>query len=51
MAEHSSVFTGPETQEAFLADRSRFLHGFTRFTLGSVIFLVLLLVAMAVFLL
>jgi len=51
MAEHSSVFTGPETQEAFLADRARFLHGFTRFTLGVVIFLVLLLVGMAVFLL
>jgi len=51
MAEHSSVYTGPQTQEAFLADRERFLHGFTRFTLGVVIFLVLLLVGMAVFLL
>jgi hypothetical protein len=51
MAEHSSVFTGPDTQEAFLADRERFLHGFTRFTLGAVIFLVVLLVGMAVFLL
>jgi len=51
MAEHSSVFTGPETQEAFLADREKFLHGFTRFTLGVVIFLVLLLVGMAVLLL
>jgi len=51
MAEHSSVDTGPQTQEAFLADRERFLHGFTRFTLGVVIFLVLLLVGMAVFLL
>ena len=50
MAEHSSVYTGPETQEAFLADREKFLHGFTRFTLGVVIFLVLLLVGMAVFL-
>ncbi len=51
MAEHSSVYTGPQTQEAFLADRERFLHGFTRFTLGVVIFLVVLLVGMAVFLL
>ena len=51
MAEHSSVFTGPATQEAFLADRERFLNGFTRFTLGVVVFLVLLLVGMAVFLL
>jgi hypothetical protein len=51
MSEHSTTFTGPDTQEAFLADRERFLHGFTRFTLGAVIFLVLVLVGMAVFLL
>lgn len=51
MVQHSSVFIGPETQEAFLADRERFLHGFTRFTLGVVIFVVLLLIGMAVFLL
>ena len=51
MAEHSTVFTGPESQEAFLADRERFLHGFTRFTFGTVVFLALLLVGMAVFLL
>ena len=51
MAEHSTVFTGPEAQEAFLADREQFLHGFTRFTLGVVIVVVLTLVGMAVFLL
>jgi hypothetical protein len=51
MAEHSTVFTGPETQEAFLADRERFLHGFTRFTFAMVIAVVVLLVGMAVFLL
>jgi hypothetical protein len=51
MAEHSSVFTGPDTQEAFLADREQFLHGFTRFTVGVVIVVVVLLVGMAVFLL
>jgi hypothetical protein len=51
MVEHNAAFTGPDTQEAFLADREKFLHGFTRFTLGTVIFLVLLLIAMAVFLL
>ena len=51
MAEHSTVFTGPETQEAFLADREQFLHGFTRFTLGVAILVVLVLVGMAVFLL
>ena len=44
MAEHSTVFTGPDTQEAFLADREQFLHGFTRFTLGMVILVVLVLV-------
>ena len=50
MAQHSTVFTGPDTQEAFLADRERFLHGFTKFTFGSVVFVVLLLIGMAVFL-
>jgi hypothetical protein len=40
-----------ETPEAFLADRQSFWHGFTIFTLGSVIVIVLLLVGMAVFLL
>ena len=52
MAEHqTTVFRGPETPEAFLADRQRFWESWTHFTLGSIIFLVLLLVAMAVFLL
>lgn len=51
MAEHSTVFTGPDTQEAFLQDRQRFLHGFTKFTFGTVVFLALLLIGMAVFLL
>jgi hypothetical protein len=51
MVQQSTVFTGPETQEAFLADRERFLHGFTRFTMGVVVFLVLLLIGMTVFLL
>ncbi len=40
-----------ETEEAFLADRQRFWSGFTKFTLGCVIFLVLLLIGMAIFLL
>ncbi len=51
MAEHTTVFTGPETQEAFLADREHFLHGFTQFLLGAVIVVVLILVGMAIFLL
>jgi hypothetical protein len=51
MAEHSTVFHGPDSQEAFLADRERFLHSFTRFTLGTVVVIVFVLVGMAVFLL
>lgn len=54
MSDHGTIAhsTGPvETPEAFLADRQRFWSGFTHFTLGSVIFLVILLVLMAVFLL
>ena len=52
MAEHqSTTFHGPDTQEAFLADRKRFWGGFTSATFGTVVFLVLLLVAMGIFLL
>ena len=40
-----------ETPEAFLADRQSFWDGFTKFTLWTVIFIVLLLIGMAVFLL
>ena len=54
MSDHSHAATPPmraETPEAFLADRLSFWDGFTKFTLWSVIFIVLLLVGMAVFLL
>ena len=54
MSEHSYAAHPPtraETPEAFLADRQSFWNGFTKFTLWSVILIVLLLVAMAVFLL
>jgi hypothetical protein len=54
MSEHSATpshTAGDETPEAFLADRQSFWNGFTHFTLGTVIFMVVLLVAMAVFLL
>ena len=54
MSEHSAVQSrtvGDETPEAFLADRQNFWVGFTHFVLWSVIFLVLLLIGMAVFLL
>jgi hypothetical protein len=49
---HAAQPTMPvETPEAFLADRQSFWSGFTKFTLGCVIFIVLLLSGMAVFLL
>ncbi len=54
MSEHSHAASTPmrvETPEAFLADRQRFWSGFTHFTLGCVIFIVLLLIGMAIFLL
>jgi hypothetical protein len=44
-------FTGPTTPEAFLADRQRMWSGFTGATLAGIIFVVLLLIGMAVFLL
>ncbi|HEY8287905.1 MAG TPA: hypothetical protein VIG49_01465 [Acetobacteraceae bacterium] len=52
MADHSTstTFTGPQTQEAFLADRQRFWQGFTSATLGAVVFMAILLIAMGLFL-
>ena len=50
MAQHPLTVSGPKSQEDFLADRERFWHGWTRFTVGVVIFLVVLLVLMATFL-
>jgi hypothetical protein len=41
----------PTTPEAFFADRQRFWAGFTSAALWGVIFIVVLLVGMAVFLL
>ena len=51
MAEQNTIFTGPETPEAFLADRQRAFAGFVQFTIISSVFLVVLLVLMAIFLL
>jgi Bacterial aa3 type cytochrome c oxidase subunit IV len=54
MSDHSHAALPPmqaETPEAFLADRQSFWNGFTKFTLWVVIFIVLLLIGMAVFLL
>lgn len=51
MAEHgSTVFRGPNTQEAFYADKLRFWSGVNKATIGTVIFLILLLTWMVVFL-
>ncbi len=43
--------TPPVTEEAFFADRQSFWNGFTTFTAGSVIAVVMVLVLMALFLL
>ena len=52
MASHGTArYTGPETIEALTADREKMWHGFTNATTGAIIFLVVLLVGMAVFLL
>ncbi|MEJ0018012.1 MAG: aa3-type cytochrome c oxidase subunit IV [Acetobacteraceae bacterium] len=54
MSDHSHAAQPPtraETPEAFLADRQNFWNGFTQFTLWSTVSIIILLVAMAVFLL
>jgi hypothetical protein len=50
MAHQPTNFTGPNTQDAFLADKLRFWDSVGKWIVGTVIFMVLLLVAMAVFL-
>jgi hypothetical protein len=51
MSDHSSAhFSGPESLEALTADRQKMWDGFTSATTGLVIFMVVLLVLMAVFL-
>lgn len=50
MAQHNTIFTGPDTQEAFLADRQRAYAGFIRFTTISCVFLTVLLLLMLIFL-
>jgi hypothetical protein len=52
MASHGPArYTRPESIEALTADRERMWHGFTSATTGAVVFMVILLVGMAVFLL
>ena len=50
MAEQNTVYRGPDSQEAFLADKLRFWGGVSKATFGTIIFMALLLIAMAVFL-
>jgi hypothetical protein len=46
----SSSTLAPVTEEAFLADRQKYFSGFGNATLGLVIFLVILMLAMWIFL-
>jgi hypothetical protein len=51
MAHQPTVFRGPDTEEAFYADKMRFWGGVNKAIVGTIIFMVVLLVGMAVFLL
>lgn len=50
MSTAPETIRAPLTEEAFLADRQKFWGDFTGFTTGSVIAVVVLLIAMAIFL-
>ena len=50
MAEQTTIVTGAETPEAFVADRQRFWNGFTRFTMGVVAGIVIVLLLLYFFL-
>jgi hypothetical protein len=51
MASHGTArYTGPETIEALTADREKMWSSFTGATTGAIIFMALLLIAMAIFL-
>ncbi len=50
MAEQTTIATGAETEDAFVADRQRFWNGFTRFTMGAVIVIAVLLILLYFFL-
>jgi hypothetical protein len=51
MAHQPTIFRGPDTEEAFYADKVRFWAGVNKAIVGTVIFVVVVLVGMAVFLL
>ncbi len=50
MAQHPMMTSGPETEQAFFADRERFWHAWTRFATVVASGLVIMLILMAVFL-
>jgi hypothetical protein len=50
MADQTTVITGAETPEAFVADRQAFWVSWTHFVTGTTIGVVILLILMAVFL-
>jgi hypothetical protein len=50
MADIRPSTASPVTQEAFVADRMKFWHTFTHFTVGTVITMAVLLIGMAIFL-
>ena len=50
MAHQPTVYRGPDTQEAFLSDKIRFWGGVGKAITGTIIFMAVLLVGMAVFL-
>jgi hypothetical protein len=52
MASHEPApYTGPDSIEALIEDRQKMWAGFTSLTTGAIIFMIVLLVGMAVFLL
>jgi hypothetical protein len=51
MANPPSSSSAPLTEDAFIADRQKFLSSFIGFTTGSVIFVAVLLILLAIFLL
>jgi hypothetical protein len=51
MSSHDTArYTGPESIEALTADREQMWHSFTGATTGGVIFVIVLLILMAFFL-
>ena len=51
MAHQPTVFRGPRTEEAFYAEKLRFWGGVGKAIVAIIIFMVVLLVGMAIFLL